>query len=70
MTAAPKSFFNSLGYLRRIRPPRPLRPLLKRVIVVAGERLAMQPTLAEALAARDWYGFGRAMQELNEVLGE
>ncbi len=30
----------------------------------------MQPTLAEALAAGDWYGFGRAMQELNEVLGE
>ena len=46
------------------------RRALKRVIVVARERLAMQSTLAEALAAGDWYGFGRAMRELNKVLGE
>ena len=82
-------------------------PQLKRVIVAAGDRVAMEPTLTEALAnvfgerfqrtvepptaaqtgtvaaaraalkaaqdslaAGDWDAFGRAMQQLNQILGD
>ena len=81
-------------------------PQLKRVIVGSGDRVAMEPTLTEALAvvfgerfqpaveqpaaetgalataraalkaaqdslaAGDWDAFGRAMQQLNQILGE